>query len=1094
MDKLATFQVNNSHKLFELTKKLHHHQFFRNFLSDTQYKLLSHLITLSNPQLWLAFLEGNCYLKLTEHDKSAGSDDDDEIDIEDGTKALKRLALHIRYLLWEKAIDYYYDSKNLDESLNTIEEVNDDYQLLESLDEPLEVAPVESTGPQKKPVREEEDDYDDDEEEDAPKSANGDSMDVDNAGVLQRNDLNEVILEVPVSLFQKESSPTEPTGAPDENTTTNEGEEGESNIEDQENLIKEFNKVYHNFEYDRETLIKRRKLEKSDLKLENNSMDEEAAKGSNGTSGDSSGVDFAFATGSSLKHLLSTIQHKRDNIQLNDYELRTLFMDVKKNRGKWANDERIGQEELYDACEKVVTELRSYTEHSTPFLNKVSKREAPNYGLIIKKPMDLNTVMKKLKNLQYNSKQEFVDDIMLIWSNCLTYNADPKHFLRAHAIAMQKKSLKLIPHIPNIVIKSRAEIEKDEDKEDPIDSSKGKASKKGRKRTRNEDIKLEHEDSAVNTDAETPVEEEKGSETPIGQTPLGQTPLGQTPAPEGSPDAVATKTVASKTTENVGEEEEEEEENEEMGDEGDQNEEDEIGPELQAWRNLTAKSRAHYCAQRAELFDETNNYKLKNDAPAIIREPAEMNNFNNYISNNEVVSRGNLLENDEPYLLEYDITGGLPGMKFKGVDNSEQDKREQRLVDSLIDNKIPQKPSPFVLSTENGLNAVYFNNINDMQEIRKICFKISLIRQMQTQQFVHHTQMRQPEIDPLKEEDIDPVSKLDTHDPFSKEIQFSVLKKNVSKIVMQTGFERAEPFAVNTLTQLAEKYMGNLVKSLKVHQESNSKNQLTPRELLLVSLIENGVNKPDDLYTYINEKLINQSVKLKDLREKLSNFLKDLLRPGLENFNEKSFTDNSEQFMTGDFSNDLGDDFFGFKELGLDREFNLMSSSIPIYLLHSRLNSSYNTEGGTSKSDKYDDLNGFKVNKLYGTDVPHQIGLLKPFYLKLLEKSKAHFIKVQKKNGLSTELPELDKLELVDDEGLPQKQRNIRPRLPPTGKITAIKKRPVANSYFIDEVTEVKPEPKPEKDVFDEFSADDSFNHEEIDAREIESIMNNLDD
>lgn len=64
---------------------------------------------------------------------------------------------------------------------------------------------------------------------------------------------------------------------------------------------------------------------------------------------------------------------------ISDYELKHLIMDVRKNRSKWTSDERIGQEELYEACEKVVLELRNYTEHSTPFLNKVSKREAPNY-------------------------------------------------------------------------------------------------------------------------------------------------------------------------------------------------------------------------------------------------------------------------------------------------------------------------------------------------------------------------------------------------------------------------------------------------------------------------------------------------------------------------------------------------------------------------------------------------------------------------------------------------------------------------------------------------------------------------------------------
>lgn len=1060
MDKLVSFQVNDTQRLLDLSQKLNQSKFFKNFLNENQFKLLCHILQLNSVSIWGNFLQGNVYLKLVSTSENHQNllEIDDDIDIEEGTKTAKRLALHIRYLLYEKAIDFYYFTKNLDESFNTIDEVNDDYELLDSLNDKQKS--VEQPPPVAE-VREEDDDYDDDEEEDkTPEKPEEKDENV------TYNDENQVVLEIPMSLFAKS-----------EDGNNEESDKDQDNVQDQENLIKEFNKVYHNFEYDRETLIKRRKLEKSDLRLEKNSAPEPEKQTSKSSEGN---IEFAFATGSTLKHLLGTIQNKRDQIPLNDYELRTLFMDVKKNRGKWANDDRVGQEELYDACEKVVLELRSYTEHSTPFLNKVSKREAPNYGLIIKKPMDLNTVMKKLKNLQYNSKQEFVDDIMLIWSNCLLYNSDPKHFLRAHATAMQKKSLKLIPLIPNIVIKHRSEIEKEEDKEDlTSETSKGKSSKKGRKRTRNNEVKIEEAGSPESLD--TPMEEDKPA-TPITVEP---TPgLEASPPPPATTDTAATEVTSDTagTTEGAteaapAEEEEEDEENDDINEENapnSQNEEDEIEPELQAWRTLTAKSRANYCAARAKLFDESASFKLNFDAPAILREPNEMSNFNDYITNRQVVSKGNLLENDEPYLLEYDITGGMPGIHYKGIDDQQQEKREREMVDSYIANKIEQGKSGFTMSTENGLNSIYFKNITEMQEIRKICFKISLIRQMQTQQFVHHTQMRQPEIDKIKEVDVDPVSKLDNHENFSKDVQFSVLRRNVAKIIMQTGFESAEPFAVNTLTQLGERYLGNLVKSIKLHLESNSNNKLSTSDILHVSLIENGVNKPDDLYTFVNEKLINQYNKLGELRGKLSNFLKLLLRPGLENFNEKSFTDNSEQFMTGDFSNDLGDDFFGFKELGLDKEFNMLSSSIPIYLLHSRLHTSFANDGNSNKANKYDDLKEFKVNRLYVTDVENQIGLLKPFYHKLVEKSKAHYVKQQKKNGLSTELPELNKLPLTEDDELPQKQRNIRPRLPPTGKISGVKKRPVANSFFLDEIKEES--------------------GDEIDTKDLELMMSNMDD
>jgi len=76
--------------------------------------------------------------------------------------------------------------------------------------------------------------------------------------------------------------------------------------------------------------------------------------------------------------------------------------------------------------------------------------------------MDLGTVMKKLKQHQYKSKKEFVEDLNLIWANCLKYNADPNHFLRKHAKAMQKITATLEPLIPDIVIRDRAEVEAEE--------------------------------------------------------------------------------------------------------------------------------------------------------------------------------------------------------------------------------------------------------------------------------------------------------------------------------------------------------------------------------------------------------------------------------------------------------------------------------------------------------------------------------------------------------------------------------------------------------------------------------------------------------
>ncbi|GEQ70503.1 hypothetical protein JCM33374_g4181 [Metschnikowia sp. JCM 33374] len=1050
MNKLSTFQANDQRRLFELAKKLHKKAFFKEVLNNFQYQIVSHVFELDSFEIWKELLEGNCSLRIDWANGKTSNQDEEQETLEEGTKPIRALALNLRFLLWEKAIDFYYASSvktATNSRMYNIEHSSDDYNLIESLEDmPINSEnslPVNTLSEQpKKTVRDEEDDYDDDDEDDdeetntklsasGPEKSSQATSETDGESRFERSEDGDIILHIPSNLFRSKQGETSQTDSYQTQISSDDMAPAATSLEDRDLQIKNFSKIYHNFEYDRETLIKRRKLEKSDMQIENSKSSE----------GGNSDIQINFGTAShSLKHLLNTIRDKRDSINLTDIELRGLFLDIRKNRGKWANDDRVGQEELYEACEKVLLDLRGYTEHSTPFLNKVSKREAPNYGLIIKKPMDLNTVLKKLKSLAYNSKTEFVDDLMLIWNNCLMYNADPKHFLRAHALAMQKRTQKLAPSIPDIVIRNRSEIEKDDEGENDGVSTPsgkgGKTSKKGKMRRREEKIKAEDTDSSV-----LPELQKTTSSTGDG-TPASPAPTASTSLENGH--AVSNEDNGEEEDEDAdeGETEEREEENDDIQD-----------AELQAWKVFTAKSRANYCSSRAALFDE--NFKLKMDAEAIIRESKKMSDFNHFLDNKEVVSKGNkLLDNDEPYLLEYDIAGGVPEIPYPGLDDAIQENYENLMAEKLIERAGTEdinQASGLVVSPTAGLNMAYTKNITEIQEIRKICFKISLIRQMQTQQFMHRTQMRQPEIEYLKEVDIDPVSKLPNHEIQSPEVQYAALKKSVCKIAMHTGFETTESFAINTLTQVAEKYMSSLAKSMKMHCESTSRNTTGASEILLLSLLENGVEKPDDLFTFIQEKVRKTEVKLKDLRSKLSGFLKELLRPSLENFNEQNFDDNSEQFTTGDFTNELGDDFFGFKELGLDKEFNLLSSSVPVYLLHSRLHNSFNNAGPTNKTSKYEDLRDWKTIKLRKEDVGKQIGLLQNFYQDLAERSEVFYVKQQRRKGEINEQPPDFDLYLLEDEELPQKQRNIRPRLPPNGKISSIKKKQLSTAYILPE-------------------------------------------
>ena len=53
-----------------------------------------------------------------------------------------------------------------------------------------------------------------------------------------------------------------------------------------------------------------------------------------------------------------------------------------------------------------------------------------DYPKIIKQPMDLGTIAKKIKKKQYETLFEVHDDARLVWENCMTYNADGSDFYK----------------------------------------------------------------------------------------------------------------------------------------------------------------------------------------------------------------------------------------------------------------------------------------------------------------------------------------------------------------------------------------------------------------------------------------------------------------------------------------------------------------------------------------------------------------------------------------------------------------------------------------------------------------------------------------
>lgn len=92
-------------------------------------------------------------------------------------------------------------------------------------------------------------------------------------------------------------------------------------------------------------------------------------------------------------------------------------------------------------CESVLDELRKskYYEFNFSFMQPVDPvaLNIPSYHKIVKKPMDLTTMSKKLAAGEYQSAKEFERDFDLIIKNCRLFNGD-EHLIYKQALDLQQ--------------------------------------------------------------------------------------------------------------------------------------------------------------------------------------------------------------------------------------------------------------------------------------------------------------------------------------------------------------------------------------------------------------------------------------------------------------------------------------------------------------------------------------------------------------------------------------------------------------------------------------------------------------------------------
>lgn len=88
-------------------------------------------------------------------------------------------------------------------------------------------------------------------------------------------------------------------------------------------------------------------------------------------------------------------------------------------------------------CHTLISEMEAQ-EHAWPFMFPVNTKQFPTYKKVIKSPMDITTIKNKCEKNAYKFRDEFVDDVRLIFSNCERFNEDDSpvgkagHAMRSH--------------------------------------------------------------------------------------------------------------------------------------------------------------------------------------------------------------------------------------------------------------------------------------------------------------------------------------------------------------------------------------------------------------------------------------------------------------------------------------------------------------------------------------------------------------------------------------------------------------------------------------------------------------------------------------
>ncbi|KAH8827798.1 hypothetical protein DL96DRAFT_1709124 [Flagelloscypha sp. PMI_526] len=699
-----------------------------------------------------------------------------------------------------------------------------------------------------------------------------------------------------------------------------------------------------------------------------------------------------------MNNLLRTLANSHDGT---DPDLKLLLATVKESR-KHVLDTSKFADPFYESLEGVLSDLRMTTMDSRdaePFMRPVARADAPDYYEVIAHPMDFQTMAKKVKAKQYKSKAEFKDDLDLIWGNCLQYNAAEQHPIRQAAQRLKAKADILVRNLTDR--KERNDIPIPPELATSIKPVVNGIHLNGHSRTHSGGkpgtIVIKPGSSSQSTVG-------KAKAIPKAKVPqtnmLPSVDFGSTPAITRSREGMSKFIDLDQRTRQVEEQGDavkiegmdrfdgrpdllsDLEEFIPRQDEGDSDQERSPSSELS---EVGQKRKLHDSSPRPRKRSKTT--------PSIITTLAEEDDLTN--------RWWSAMQSDAL------IANGLPSIQFSRSSNHDRNrsrakkkkrpKKEDRQqpTDKRVEEDVEMEVDPPV-KADKRLLTLMNSNIKTLKRVRVTHAKFAALDAMSglgpgedgegDAQASQQVMLPQPQ--PLPDDDPE-TDRLADERPWR-------LRGRGIRSGLTMGRENADDClkwgatesTMDVLVGVAGDYLMKLGTTLKFLVE-RCKDKMTSEEIMLHALFESNVREVRVLERYVMDDIERYGSRLGDLEKKLVGAYREVTSMDMAIEEDGLFDDEGEDedagaLAMGDFADLLGEDYLGFRELGIASEFGMSSLTIPKRLLRGRRYQQHLLQPQKSKKPPlpYPPYEPFVP--LDSTSVEKQIGLLQPYYRKRL--------------------------------------------------------------------------------------------------------------